>query len=718
MYRPIQVLLRHWQPVVALNLVIMVVAIVGMANVKKAWTARAQLILPNAAPALNASWGTLGDVKGGEGLVFTQQVDTREILSKILLSNATLDPVLAADPEQDAYGDLKAFRELFEVKPSATSTTIALAAEAATSALAQQRLEQLIASFQRQLIALRQRNAEERSALLQQELAEAEKKLRSAERQLLRFQTVTRLADGATQTAELVRSINTLNTAQAQLQARLSAAQAKVVSLSAQLGQTPEQALGALRIQADGVYQANRQRLAELETELSRARIRFQEDHPLITSLREEQAELLATVTQLEAPLQATGELGLDNVLNNNPVANLAEQLVSTQAEVATLQRQTEEMQRQIDQFNAEFDRIPAAQAKLRELQRQYNIAEGLYTGLNAQLKAAKGDTFSSYPNVQVLDVPRVDAKPSGPGRRVVAMGAVLASLLGSAAIVLLREGQNPLLSPEDIRELEVPILGRIPILQAVTGSQPLHQPLNQPSKQWRTSHPSGWGGVLALSGNGVAEQPYVAAARGEFQRSASALSRRAIARGRLLITSATPGEGKTTVAFGLASALSNLGFRVLLVDANLQNRSLSIQLGCGTPSQEKTGIPVRIASRLDFLPLVVEAAALGQFLAQQGFERELNALQNERRYDYVLVDASSVSTSSELSLMLAIIPNLLLVILPGRSLRKPFVESLDRLGQYGATIQGLVLNGVDGSESDQGSVMSAGQSEGVVATV
>lgn len=463
MHQALKLLSRHWKPLIILNLLILVAAIVGMVNVKKVWPARAELILPNATTELDASLGTLGNIKSGEGLVFTQQIDTREILSKILLSSATLSRALEADPEKGFYSDLDDFRDLFSVEPSVTSTTISLVAEAATPDLAEQRLENLIASFQQQLTNLRQDDVNNRSRLIQQELGKAEEILHLAESRLLNFQKVTKLADVDAQTTELVRAISELNSARAQLRSGLLGSQAKVVSLSKKLGQSPSQALEALRLQANSVYQANRRRLAAIDTELSEARIQFADEHPLIISLMEERAKILNDKTQSGLPLKQAKNLGLDNTVNSNPISNLSETLVSAQVEASSLKSQAEELQRQTAQFNAELSRVSEARVKLRELQREYDIAEGTYNALVAQLNTTSSKSFTAYPNVQVLDAPKVDVQPSGAGRRLVVLGALLTSLLGSAALITFREKQKPSqkssLLPDGLKRPDIPIL-------------------------------------------------------------------------------------------------------------------------------------------------------------------------------------------------------------------------------------------------------------------
>jgi len=72
---------------------------------------------------------------------------------------------------------------------------------------------------------------------------------------------------------------------------------------------------------------------------------------------------------------------------------------------------------------------LPALQGRLLELQRTYNVAEGIYKGLIAQIKQSNIDAFDAYPNVQVLDAPTVDSKPSSPKNSLAALNAQLVAL-------------------------------------------------------------------------------------------------------------------------------------------------------------------------------------------------------------------------------------------------------------------------------------------------
>ncbi len=693
-----QIILRHIKPVIWFNVLVLVAAFFGIQNVKKTWTTRAQLILPSATTDLNANLGTLGNFKGGEGLIFTQQVDTRSTIVKILLSDKTLDSILQNDPEKLKFRDIDQFRKLFTIEPDPRSTTISLAVEAATSKLSQQRLEGLISSFQSQMAQLRQGDINERSRFLTEALIDAEKNLRQSEARLLEFQKKNQLAEGNSQTAELARVLNNLKSFYAEAKGREALSKGRVDALSRQLNETPKTAMQVIRLQANQVYQTNRRRLGEIETKLAEARSKFTEDHPLVIALSEERDNLLKLYPQqLGISLDQVNQLGLDSVQDiGSIIGKLSEQLVTAEGDVQAARQQAQELEKQLERLNSEFRRIPIAQIRLKDLQRQYNIAEGVYNGLIAQLKATKTDTFSSYPNVQVLDLPKTDGKPAGPGRRIVFLGALLTAFFGSAAIILFLENQNPLLPMEDLRGLEIPILGWIPKFPAQLSrrgatKQPL-QVLVLSVQQWLVN-------LRAANRSQVPDnnRRLFDVANVEFRRAASAVSRLPLTKGRLMIASPMIGEGKTTVAFGLASALADLGFRVLLVDADLDNRGLSQQLGYGKSGKVNWAtFPAQISTQLDFFPLDIEAPLLGRFVAQAEFQHILDPLQEKHGYDYVLIDVAPILLNSEMPLLLAMIPQVLLVLRPGYSHRKPFVRSLDQLSQSGALIEGFILNAVD----------------------
>ena len=103
MNRIIATAMRHWLPLLSLNLLVLSATYFIISKQPKVWTANAEIILPNTTSDLNANLGTLGNISGG-GVVFSQQLNPLKILSSILLSNDTLTQAHKFDPQKEQIG--------------------------------------------------------------------------------------------------------------------------------------------------------------------------------------------------------------------------------------------------------------------------------------------------------------------------------------------------------------------------------------------------------------------------------------------------------------------------------------------------------------------------------------------------------------------------------------------------------------------------------------
>jgi len=177
----------------------------------------------------------------------------------------------------------------------------------------------------------------------------------------------------------------------------------------------------------------------------------------------------------------------------------------------------------------------------------------------------------------------------------------------------------------------------------------------------------------------------------------ASAVASMNLENKRLMVTSSTFGEGKTTIVLGLALALVNLGFRVLLVDGDLRRSELTRRLKCDPTRRE----PIAVTSGLDFAPVLpILDGTLAEFCAQGDFARTLERFQSSGNYDYVLVDSAPVSLTIEPALMCGFVQNVLFVVRHGISNRYSVMDSFEQLQQRGARLAGVAVNGVEsGSE-------------------
>ncbi|BAS59099.1 exopolysaccharide biosynthesis protein [Leptolyngbya boryana IAM M-101] len=631
-----------------------------MLTTPKVWTAQAQLILPSSNGGnLDANLGTLGSYRNSDPS-FSPQVNPLKIQEAILTSDAILEKAWAADPERDAANKPRNYGQFFEVTSLEQTSVMLLSVTGSSPDIAKQRAEAILNAYRQRLSELRQANNNTRDGFSQKQLEQAQRRLTEAQTALAQFKQSTGLVNNEEQTKGLVGTINTLEAAQAQVQAESQATRDRANTLATRLNLSPTDAVQALGLDQNEDYKELRSKLTEVESTLGKLRSTFTDRSPQVQRAIVERDTLRNQLQQYVG--QAAGRISANTDFTTGAEGRntLIEQLVLAETNANGQQRQAEQLQQQIDQRQKILNQLPANQAKLNALQRQADVAEGVYKGLVAQTQQSNIDAFNAYPNIQELNAPFVDAKPSSPKKSLIAINALLASVIGSIALILLLEARNPLLTPKDLQALKFSLVARIPKLKR-----------------------------LAIEPNSSFEGEI------EFQRVASAISLQPLKGIRLLIASAITGEGKTTVALQLAHALTELGFRVLLVDGDFRKAQLSHQLGY--LSDRSVGDQViSLQPNLDFVPTMPQTGKIVDLVKRGRFERYLAVAESQKDYDYVLVDSAPVSSTSETALMAAIVPYVLFVVRPGISARNVVNNSLEQLTQHHAKLLGLVINGVE----------------------
>ena len=332
------------------------------------------------------------------------------------------------------------------------------------------------------------------------------------------------------------------------------------------------------------------------------------------------------------------------------------------------------------DANKAQIQDISRKEFRLRELQREVETNRALYETFMNRLKETSATSDLESANARIVDAATEPDTPISPRvSLVLAMVGLLALVVSVGLTLLLEALNNTFKRTEDIEnKLNLPVLGVLPLVKAKNElkhvARLFHNNTDRAfAESVRTMRTS-----LVLAGM---DRPHK----------------------RIVITSSTPEEGKSSISANLASALAQMGDRVLLVDADMRRPTLAklFELPVGTPGlanilagtatlqeclRELDGVSVITAGTVPPNPL--------ELLCSARFEPLM--LELVKGYDRIIIDSPPTQAVSD-ALVLGSMADALIYVVKAESTAVPLVvKGVGQLLQRNAPVIGVVLNQVD----------------------
>lgn len=165
-------------------------------------------------------------------------------------------------------------------------------------------------------------------------------------------------------------------------------------------------------------------------------------------------------------------------------------------------------------------------------------------------------------------------------------------------------------------------------------------------------------------------------------------------------VSSALPGEGKTTTSANLAVTFAETGARVALVDADLRRPRIAAVMGL----EGAVGLSDVLVGRAELddvtqpwgrLPLdVVPAGQIppnsSELLGSTSMDRLLDDLRG--RYDYVVLDAPPLLPVTDAAVLSRLTDGTLVVVATARTRKTQLADAVETLRQIGSRVLGVVL--------------------------
>lgn len=168
-----------------------------------------------------------------------------------------------------------------------------------------------------------------------------------------------------------------------------------------------------------------------------------------------------------------------------------------------------------------------------------------------------------------------------------------------------------------------------------------------------------------------------------------------------IMLTSAAPGEGKTSASINLALSLAMMNKKVLIIDADLRNPNVSTYFGVKNTADDANNAHIAKISQLQ-INTQFSVSILNFNTSKYSIWKiiEVNYLsklieQLRPKYDYIIVDTSPLGITSEPEVIAQVVDAAILVIKKDTIRTSRIVSLIDTLLSADVKILGCILNGV-----------------------
>jgi capsular exopolysaccharide synthesis family protein len=354
--------------------------------------------------------------------------------------------------------------------------------------------------------------------------------------------------------------------------------------------------------------------------------------------------------------------------------------------------------------MKGELDRSNADVVQYDSLKREVDANSNLYTTLSSRTKELALSGSLSASNIRILDEARAPIKPDGPHRfRILAVGALF-GIFGGVILAFGAEQMNDKISSaEDFRRWSgLPTLALVPQI-SIPGTKNLGSGKSVRMAESKSLATIRTTGMKFLTEN--PSSPEAEAIRNLETSIRMPPSPDCRAMQTILITSALPGEGKTTIATNLAMALARHG-NTCLVDGDVRHPSITSSFGLTLKSGLQDVLTNQVVPLADALKPLSEVPNLTILGIGNRAPHSLECLTSPRmtdllgelrkKFEYVVLDSPPVIPFAEGRWLAKMSDASILVARCDSTTRGAAMFSLEILEDLKATVLGVVLNGVD----------------------
>ncbi len=558
---------------------------------------------------------------------------------------------------------------------------------------------------------------------IESQLPPSRKRLATSAAQIEQFRIKYRFVDPATSATALdgyrqsiVAKINEARSTYYQTQQQY----AELKKQLSAVGLSSNGNLSTTMLTQDSGYQELFKQLKELELKYNQESVRFSPENPLIVSLKEKRDAVLVLLR--ERAQQVLKRQVADSELTQGGIANfgnnLAQNLANRQAEIETSlvaqTAQSQSLEAVYAQVQTQIAQLPGLQKQYTELQREYQIASQELTAFLQKVQELKIVNAEQVVPWKLLDPPEFPNFPVSPDvPRQMALGAIGSLLAGVLVSVGLNKLDNRVDNPDSVKAMTgMPILSLIPKVEDLDQSSSMRGGTFLQTAKGKSKDYSYWSFIESIRTLALGIGLTAVGAASPLENREDKRAGKIIA-----MTSSLPKEGKSTITFHTSNTLAELGYRVLLVDADLHKSSIA-KLCANSPlfkredCDDANGLSDAIVGSYEWKDLIKispESKLHVLFSGKQTVSSivlfnspRLLKLMNEWReeYDYVIFDTPPIVGVSDTRLLSSLVDGLIYIVSLNVAQKQIIDRGIDIISLLKTPVLGLAINRVENHHS------------------
>tara|TARA_R110002096_G_scaffold432801_1_gene650235 strand:+ start:10053 stop:12395 length:2343 start_codon:yes stop_codon:yes gene_type:complete len=540
---------------------------------------------------------------------------------------------------------------------------------------------------------------------LQEEKNRIELKLQSTEDSLQKFMNATQLVAVSPQAQELIKTISDISSEGQRIEVNLVAVNAGITQYESQLNEIKPGLANQYSEALSSVIEYYQHALAELETRRLLYFTKNQnisESNPEITQLdkeinfikqqiKERSTELVTSNSDLYLSFMGSKDGGI-----TQRISEISQKLIDLKVEQAQYLTQKEVLEKRSLQIDQRFKELPNEIIELSRLNRNVRVNEEMYLQVTGQLAEMSLWEKTQFGLGRPLDYAVPASKPIRPKKRIIAMiGFLLGGIIG-VTVIFLKEMLNDRITSTDIlKDYHAPILGSIPDFNMIGE-------LNPDDRQYV--------GDKSVSNQLITFFDHISPISESYRRLrinvvyANPDKNYKV----LMITSATKGEGKSTVAANLAITFTGSDKKVLIIDLDLrrptqhkifgENREPGLtDILFGTSSKEQV-VRSTVAPNVDLITVGRKTPEPASVLDSRRLKQLIDELSAD--YDHIILDTAPYGIISDSASLLRLVDGLVVVSRFNVTTKRELTFTLDGLKHLNADVVGIVLNAFNPKKS------------------